>query len=105
KPYRRALREAEYGPLSDPEFLEEISPLHKAHMIKTPLLVIHGENDPRVPVGEARQIIEAIQSNGGVVDSLIFPDEGHGATKRVNIIAEYRKMVEFFDKHLKSPTM
>ncbi len=101
KPYRRALREAEYGPLSDPEFLASISPIHKVDLIETPLLVIHGENDPRVPVGEARQIIAAIQSRGGIVDSLIFPDEGHGASKRVNIIAEYRKQVEFFDAHLK----
>jgi len=100
-PYRRALRESEYGPLSDPEFLEEISPINKANDIKTPLLVIHGENDPRVPVGEARQIIKAIEANGGIVDSLIFPDEGHGASKRVNIIAEYRKQVEFFNRHLK----
>lgn len=99
--YRRALREAEYGPLSDPEFLREISPIHKASLITTPLLVVHGENDPRVPVGEARQIIKAVRQSGGVVDSLIFPDEGHGASKRVNIIAEYRKQVEFFNQHLK----
>ncbi len=105
KAYRRALRESEYGPLSDPEFLDEVSPIHKAHLIKTPLLVIHGENDPRVPVGEARQIIEAINSRSGVVDSLIFPDEGHGASKRVNVIKEYRKQVEFFDKHLKRAAM
>jgi len=101
KPYRRALRESEYGPLSDPEFLKEISPLHKVNLIKTPLLVVHGVNDPRVPIGEARQVIKAIQDNGGIVDSLIFPDEGHGASKRVNIIAEYRKQVEFFDTYLK----
>ncbi|MFZ5980906.1 MAG: S9 family peptidase [Candidatus Zixiibacteriota bacterium] len=101
KAYRRALRESEYGPLTDPEFLKEISPIHKAHLIKTPLLVVHGENDPRVPVGEARQVIQAVQDNGGIVDSLIFPDEGHGTSKRVNIIAEYRKQVEFFDTHLK----
>ncbi|MDH4156361.1 MAG: S9 family peptidase [candidate division Zixibacteria bacterium] len=101
RPYRRALRESEYGPLTDPEFLKEISPIHKAHLIKTPLLVVHGENDPRVPIGEARQILEAVHSNGGVVDSLIFSDEGHGAGKTVNVIAEYRKQVEFFDKHLK----
>ena len=99
--YRRALRESEYGPLSDPEFLREISPIHKAHLIETPLLVVHGENDPRVPVGEARQIIDAILQRGGAVDSLIFPDEGHGSSKRVNIIAEYRKQVEFFNTYLK----
>ncbi|MFQ5453933.1 MAG: S9 family peptidase, partial [Candidatus Zixiibacteriota bacterium] len=101
KPYRRSIREAEYGPLSDPEFLYSISPIHKAHLIKTPLLVVHGENDTRVPVSEARQIIEAINNSGGIVDSLIFPDEGHGASKRVNIIAQYRKQVKFFDRYLK----
>ena len=104
KAYRRALRESEYGPLSDPEFLEEVSPIHKAHLIKTPLLVVHGENDPRVPVSEARQILQAVQDAGIVVDSLIFPDEGHGTSKRVNVIAEYRKQVAFFDRHLKGVT-
>ncbi|HWR83714.1 MAG TPA: S9 family peptidase [Candidatus Deferrimicrobium sp.] len=103
--YRQALREAEYGPLSDTVFLREISPIHKVDLIKTPLLVVHGENDPRVPVGEARQIIAAISAQGGVVDSLIFPDEGHGASKRVNVITEYRKQVAFFDKHLKREAM
>ncbi len=62
---------------------------------------MHGENDPRVPVNEARQIIAEFTKIGTPVDSLIFPDEGHGASKRPNIIAEYRKHVEFFDKHLK----
>ena len=62
--YRRALREAEYGPLSDPEFLDSISPIHKANLIKTPLLVVHGANDPRVPVDEARQILAAVAKNG-----------------------------------------
>lgn len=100
KAYRRALRESEYGPLSDPEFLDSVSPIHKAHLIKTPLMVIHGENDPRVPVDEARQIIKAVNDNGGIVDSLIFPDEGHGTSKRVNVIHSYRKQVEFYKKHL-----
>lgn len=99
-PYRRALREAEYGPLSDPEFLRSISPIFKADRIHTPLLVIHGANDPRVPVGEARQIIAAIRSRGGVVDSLIFGDEGHGTDKVFNTQLVYRKMAVFFDKYL-----
>jgi dipeptidyl aminopeptidase/acylaminoacyl peptidase len=98
--YRRYLREAEYGPLTDKDFLQSISPLHKAHLIKTPLLVVHGENDPRVPVGEARQIINAINKRGGVVDTLIFPDEGHGIAKLENRLIFYRKMIDFFKKHL-----
>lgn len=99
--YRRHIREAEYGPLTDEPFLKSISPIHKASSIKTPLLVVHGENDPRVPVGEARQIIEAVQKSGGIVDSLIFPDEGHGISKLTNRLAFYRKMVKFFNQCLK----
>ncbi len=102
RPDRRKNREAEYGPLSDPEFLAEISPIHKAQLIKTPLLVIHGVNDSRVPVGEARQVIQAITDNGGMVDSLFFSDEGHGIRKRVNIITSYRKQVAFLDTQLKT---
>lgn len=102
RPDRRANREAEYGPLSDPKTLREISPIYKAAQIKTPLLVIHGVNDTRVPVSEARQIIQAIQANNGVVDSLFFADEGHGISKRDNVIESYRARVAFLDTHLKS---
>jgi dipeptidyl aminopeptidase/acylaminoacyl peptidase len=101
RPYRRHLRESEYGPLTDPEFLKSISPIHKAHLIETPLMVVHGENDPRVPVGEARQIIKAIEDRGGIVEPLIYADEGHGIGKLSNRLIFYRKMVEFFEEHLK----
>lgn len=101
KSYRQALREAEYGPLSDTEFLASISPITRVDRITAPLLVIHGENDPRVPVGEARQIVEAIQARGGVAESLIFPDEGHGVSKLPNRLKSYRMMVDFLDRHLK----
>lgn len=101
KDYRRHLREAEYGPIEDTAFLASISPIHKAHLIKTPLLVVHGENDPRVPVSEARQILRAVTENGGKVDSLIFSDEGHGVTKIANSLILYRRMVDFFDRYLK----
>ena len=57
--YRRALREAEYGSLErDRAFLESISPIRKIERIACPLMVIHGANDPRVPVSEAEQVVE-----------------------------------------------
>jgi protease II len=99
--YRRYLRESEYGPLSDREFLKSISPIHKVDKIMTPLMVVHGVNDPRVPIGEARQIIRELEERGGEVDSLIFEDEGHGIAKLENRLLSYRTMVEFFTKHLK----
>lgn len=99
--YRRYIREAEYGPLSDSVWLESISPTSKADRIKAPLLLIHGENDPRVPIGEARQIFHAVINNGGIADTLFFTNEGHGTANIENTIAEYEKMAKFFDKHLK----
>lgn len=98
--YRRALREAEYGPLSDREFLESISPIHHIDRIQTPLLVIHGENDSRVPVGEARQVIEALEASGRPVESLIFANEGHGIRHLDNRLLLYRQMVDFFTRYL-----
>jgi dipeptidyl aminopeptidase/acylaminoacyl peptidase len=99
--YRRAIREAEYGPLSDREFLTEISPITNVDNVRAPLLIVHGENDPRVPVGEARQMAGAIASRGGEVDTLIFADEGHGIAKLDNRLEYYRRMVGFLNDHLK----
>jgi dipeptidyl aminopeptidase/acylaminoacyl peptidase len=99
--YRRYIREAEYGPLSDSVWLESISPTTKAKNIKAPLLLIHGSNDPRVPISEARQIFHAVRNNGNIADTLFFTNEGHGTANKENTIAEYTRMSEFFDKYLK----
>lgn len=100
KSYRRALREAEYGPLSDPEFLRSISPIHKLDKIDTPLMLAHGLNDPRVPIGEAMQIAVALKKRGLDVEELYFPDEGHGFAKEENRLLYYQRMAKFFDEHL-----
>ncbi|MBV9455548.1 MAG: S9 family peptidase [Rubrobacter sp.] len=99
--YRRALREPEYGSLErDREFLEAISPIYKAEKIRAPLMVIHGRNDPRVPVGEAEQIVEKVRKNGGSVEHLLYEDEGHGLAKLKNRLDAYPKIVAFLDEHL-----
>lgn len=101
-PYRRALREAEYGSLAkDGAFLDRVSPIHKVDKIKVPLMVIHGTRDPRVPVGEAKQIAEALKKRGLPVELLTFEDEGHGIAKRKNRLVAYPAMVDFLDKHVK----
>jgi dipeptidyl aminopeptidase/acylaminoacyl peptidase len=99
--YRRALREPEYGSLEkDREFLEAISPTHKAGNIRAPLMVIHGKNDPRVPVAEAEQIVERVRKNGGTVEYLLYEDEGHGLAKLKNRLDAYPKIAAFLDEHL-----
>jgi dipeptidyl aminopeptidase/acylaminoacyl peptidase len=98
--WRRALREAEYGSLEeDRDFLERISPVNNAAEIRAPLLVMHGANDPRVPVEEAEQIADEVAEHAPV-EKLIFEDEGHGFSKRENRIEAYTTMVEFLDDHV-----
>ncbi len=102
-PWRRKLRIAEYGdPEKDGEFLERISPTNNAHLIRSPLFIIHGANDPRVPVGEAEQIAETLKRHGREVHLMRFEDEGHGLVKLKNRIAGYSAAVEFLRTHLSS---
>jgi dipeptidyl aminopeptidase/acylaminoacyl peptidase len=99
--YRRSLREPEYGSLErDHDLLEFISPIHKAEKIAAPLMVIHGKNDPRVPVGEAEQIVERVRGNGGTVEYILYEDEGHGLAKLKNRLDAYPKIAAFLDRHV-----
>jgi dipeptidyl aminopeptidase/acylaminoacyl peptidase len=99
--WRRTLREAEYGSLEeDRELLESISPINHVDAIDAPLFVLHGENDPRVPVGEATQIAEAARDRGVPVELLVFDDEGHGIAKRENRIEAYTAVADFLDAHV-----
>lgn len=101
-PYRRAHREAEYGNLREHrEFLEKVSPIHHVDKIKCPMMVIHGANDPRVPISEAEQIVAALKKRGVPVEYLRYEDEGHGLAKLKNRLDAYPKMVAFLDKYLK----
>jgi len=100
-PWRRKLREAEYGNLeNDREFLERISPIRSVDRITAPVFVVHGANDPRVPVGEAEQIVSALRSRNVPVEYLRFEDEGHGLVKRNNRLVAYPAIVDFLEKHL-----
>jgi dipeptidyl aminopeptidase/acylaminoacyl peptidase len=80
--------------------LESISPIHKAEKIKAPLMVIHGKNDPRVPVGEAEQIVDKVRGNGGAVEYLLYDDEGHGLAKLKNRLDAYPRIAAFLDLYL-----
>ncbi len=100
-PWRRAHREREYGSLErDREFLHSISPLHKADRIKAPLLVLAGDNDPRVPLFESEQIAERVQAAGGTVHFTHYADEGHKFSKLANQIDSFTQMADFLDRYV-----
>jgi dipeptidyl aminopeptidase/acylaminoacyl peptidase len=96
--YRRDLRRAEYGDERDPAmraFLESISPLNHAERITTPLFVIQGRNDPRVPYTEAEQIVASLKKRGTPVWFMMAADEGHGFVKKPNADYLFYAEVEF----------
>jgi dipeptidyl aminopeptidase/acylaminoacyl peptidase len=100
-PYRRILRISEYGdPVKDKEALVQLSPITHVGKVKAPLMLFQGVNDPRVPVGESLQIEKQLEQRkipGGLI---LFPDEGHGSTKRANIVLTIGHTIAFFEKHL-----
>ena len=106
EPYRQDRRRVEYGDERDEEvrqFFSKINPTALAKEITSPLLVVHGVNDPRVPFNEAQQIVNRLQALGRDVWALYIEDEGHSFKKREN--ADYIHAVEaaFLKKHLSLP--
>lgn len=100
-PWRRTHREAEYGELeNDREMLERISPMNHIDKIVAPLLVVHGRNDPRVPLFEAEQIVKALKSRGQEVELRVYDNEGHALSKRPNVLDAFALMGAFLTKHL-----
>ena len=94
--WRRKLREREYGSLErDRDFLLEASPLTHVDRIRAPLFIIHGANDPRVPLGEAEQIHRSLTGRGVHCELLVYEDEGHGLKKLKNRLDAYPRAFAF----------
>jgi dipeptidyl aminopeptidase/acylaminoacyl peptidase len=99
--YRRAVREREYGLLTDDrDFLLRASPITYLDDIAAPLFVIHGANDPRVPLSEAEQIKAALDGKGVPCELRVYADEGHGLAKRANRLDAYPAALQFLEEHL-----
>ncbi len=87
-------------PVRDHDFFVERSPKTYIENIECPLLVIQGQNDPRVVEAESRQVVEDLRELGRDVDYLVFADEGHDVLKLENRVRCYDAIVGFFAKHL-----
>ena len=102
--WRRRYRVTEYG---DPEIHRDImiklSPITYVDRIKAPLMIIHGAKDPRVPVSEAEQLVEALRGRGVDVRYIRLEDEGHGVSKVRNRVRIYSEAVRFIYERL-APT-
>ena len=89
-------------PVKDKKAYDAASPITYIHNVMVPLLVLQGDNDPRVPKEEATQVVELLKRDGKTVDAHYYPNEGHGFEKRENQIDAIRRTVDWFDRYLKN---
>lgn len=105
-PYWESFRKSLYKEIGDPstdlENLKAVSPLFHADKIVKPLIVLQGANDPRVIKPESDEIVDNIKKRGGVVEYVLFDNEGHGFTKKANEIRAYKAILDFLDRYLKN---
>lgn len=88
-------------PATYPKVYDAASPLSYIKAAKAPLLSLQGENDIRVPRGQAQQVTDAVKANGGVAEVVFYPAEGHGFAKRENQVDSLKRTIAWFDKYLK----
>lgn len=101
--YRADLRRVEYGDERNPDMaatLEKISPLTNIKKITKPMFIFQGENDPRVPLSESEQMLEALKANGVTAWYVRAKDEGHGITKKANSDYVYSAVALFLKQFL-----
>ena len=88
-------------PWTNPAMYARWSPHKFVKNFKTPILIIHGELDYRVPFGEGLQLFTAVQRMGVDSKLLVFPDEGHWVLKPQNSQLWYHTVLDWMDKYLK----
>lgn len=94
--------ETEMGsPKTHAELFRERSPIHFLDKVTAPLLVLQGANDTNVPQKESDLVVEALKKRSHPVEYVIYPDEGHGFTRRQSRIDASTRTVTFFEKHLR----
>src|SRR5580692_223975 len=90
-------------PWDNPEMYARWSPSFFANNFKTPTLVLHGELDYRVPVGQGMQLFTALQLQKVPSKIVLFPDEGHWISKPQNSVLWYGQFLEWVGEWLKKP--
>ena len=95
------------NPDTNRKIYEEDSPITYIRNAKAPLLVLQGDNDPRVPKEEAQQVVDILKKEDRIVDVHYYANEGHGFAKRENQIDSIKRTIAWFDQYLmgRSPTL
>jgi dipeptidyl aminopeptidase/acylaminoacyl peptidase len=101
EPWIAAAAVSKYGdPVAHAELLRDLSPITRIDRLRTPLMIVHGENDSNVPVIEAEQVVEALAARGVEHKYVLFPDEGHELLHRSSRAEYLRETVDWLTSHL-----
>ena len=79
--------------------LAAISPTRHAERFRIPLLIAHGEKDTNVPVSQSRDFLRALTRVGGNVESVFYPEAGHGFSRPEDSIDYLRRVEAFLRRH------
>lgn len=100
-PWRRSHRAAEYGdPDRQADLFRRISPIHRIDAVRVPVLAAHGMRDPRVPIGESEQLVQALRERQRKVTYLTFDYAGHGFVRPDDKRRIYAAVADFFAQHI-----
>jgi len=94
----------DYNVLDDPDFSRRAfaaSPLASVDTWRSPVLLIHGDDDRNVSFVESINLLVALRKRGVEVEQLVFPDEVHDFLRHENWVRGYRATAEFFNRRLK----
>ncbi len=102
--WRNRMREWVGDPVEDADMLRERSPISHAHNIRIPVLIVHGENDTRVPRGESDRMVQRLRELGKPVEYLVLPGDGHTSTNRQNTTRALTATADWLISHLFTDT-
>ncbi|HEY4990737.1 MAG TPA: prolyl oligopeptidase family serine peptidase, partial [Nakamurella sp.] len=86
----------EYGdPRTDADLLGQLSPFRCLDQVRAPILLVHGEQDTNVPVGESVRVHQALRAAGARSELLLLPGEGHTIVGRSGRIASTQAIVDW----------
>ena len=91
-------------PWEDPEMFRQASPVTHAHKSRTPTLILHGEDDPRVPVGQSYMMYRYLKLAGQApVRLVLYPGEGHGNARAASRWDYSLRLMRWMEHYLQGP--
>jgi dipeptidyl aminopeptidase/acylaminoacyl peptidase len=93
------------SPWENTDLYWDRSPMKYINNVKTPTMILHGQQDTRVPIAQAQEFYRALVERGVPVEFVVFPRENHGFTEPRHVMDRLRRYLNFFGKYLNNPTV